>query len=266
MSIQFDAQIRHGELKLPPTFAATHWLRTAKQTDRRTKRITVDVIFRKDNIKNLKVDGKDSDIRLLFDKPLLESLHLQDGDRLIFSCDNAQRLLEVSAIHNEYQMAMVDTRMGRAYNCFLHYIPVGYQNFVDDIINVSGDGNCGFHCVLEETTGVSCVAENVTELRQRVFDELNENYDLYRKAMGLTEDIHKERFDLYINNVNTTDAWMDISLPFVISTVLNIPIMMLVIGGTSLYFPQRSTPEEAKGPLICMAYVNGNHYVRVIFF
>lgn len=254
---------------MPSAFVAAHWQNVRKPISdivEQPASHTVEVEFPIGVSKIMEYVGEKLDKRLVFDPQMLEILHLQEKDMLIFQCDESEEnnmLLRVSACHSIFDMAMIDTRLDRAVNCFLQQIPLEYRVYIDSIFDVLPDGNCGYYCILSETKGVSGVPKTVKELRESVYNELRSNYDLYKLALGIENEVQIMEFEENIERVLIPDSWMEVSECFTISTVLSIPILVLVPGGTCIYIPQRDPPEGAKGPMICIAHVNGNHFVRV---
>jgi histone-lysine N-methyltransferase SETD2 len=139
-------------------------------------------------------------------------------------------------------------------------------DYFDDVINVKGDGHCGFRAaalLLGKSVGDHII------IRLDLITELNRNWARYLKLYG-----GKDIFD-YIMNALTPMTGGDGSAPREKWTTLPDMVFLLAqrykhvvalltgkVGYSKTYFPLECEPTSAER-LICLVWVNGNHFMAV---
>lgn len=157
---------------------------------------------------------------------------------------------------------------------YKEYIPKGYEKYVDDIVNVDGDGNCGFRA-----TAVALGMdedEGWVQVRKDCIMELDNNQDLYGRMFGGAERVAelRESMDSFISpNLTTKKYWMTMpETGYIISNIYSkILVYMVELPHHKLFcsfVPQlTSSPPLVPGepvvlPIISLMYTP-DHFVCV---
>ncbi|KAL5165408.1 hypothetical protein HKD37_18G050536 [Glycine soja] len=148
------------------------------------------------------------------------------------------------------------------------------HDFIDKIVDVKVDGNCGYRSV----AGLLGMGEDSwSVVRNHLLKELANFSEDYIKLFGGTERFEELRmsllvdgltkFDVYICFIQvTTDTWMDITdIGHVIASRYNIIVVSLSKQQNMTFFPLRSQlmANSSLHRIICIGHVYGNHFVEV---
>ncbi|KAH1190294.1 hypothetical protein GmHk_20G057884 [Glycine max] len=142
------------------------------------------------------------------------------------------------------------------------------HDFIDKIVDVKVDGNCGYQSVVdllgmgEDSWSVFC---------NHLLKELARFSEDYIKLFGGTKRFEELRmsllFDVYICFTQvTTEKWMDITdMGHVIASRYNVIVVSLSKQQSTTFFPLRSQPlaNSSLHRIICIGHVNDNHFVEV---
>lgn len=144
-------------------------------------------------------------------------------------------------------------------------IPIWMHGFIEKVTDVPGDGHCGFRAV--------AVLRNLT-----VDDHVLVRYNLYKELIGVEngryrrmindDRRYKEVLDaLSYSGIGNAppDKWMTMpDMGFLIAQKFNQTVVVLSIGKSETFFPLCGPPPPPTiDPLICLAYVNDNHFMAL---
>ncbi|KAH1210373.1 hypothetical protein GmHk_15G044702 [Glycine max] len=139
------------------------------------------------------------------------------------------------------------------------------HDFIDKIVDVKADGNCGYRSV----AGLLGMDEDSwSVVRNHLLKELSKFSEDYIKLFGGTERFEELRMSLLVDGLTkvTMDKWMDITdMGYVITSMYNIIVVSLFKQQSMTFFPLRSQPlaNSSVHRIICIGHVYGNHFVEV---
>ncbi|KAL5153782.1 Protein FAR1-RELATED SEQUENCE 2 [Glycine soja] len=139
------------------------------------------------------------------------------------------------------------------------------HDFIDKIVDVKGDGNCGYRSV----AGLLGMGQDSwSVVRNHLLKELANFSEDYIKLFGGTERFEELRMSLLVDGLTkvTTDKWMDImNMGHVIASRYNVIIVSLSKQQSMTFFPLRSQPltNSSLHRIICIGHVYDNHFVEV---
>jgi len=145
-------------------------------------------------------------------------------------------------------------------------ILIWMHDFIEKVTDVPSDGHCGFQAV--------AVLRNLT-----VDDHQLIRYNLYKELVG----VENARYQRMINDDRRykevsgalsyagidnvpRDKWMTMpDMGFLIAQKFNQTVVVLSIrlGRSATYFPLCGPPPTCIGRLMCLAYVNDNHFMAL---
>ncbi|KAH1189455.1 hypothetical protein GmHk_20G057217 [Glycine max] len=139
------------------------------------------------------------------------------------------------------------------------------HDFIDKIVDVKADGNCGYRSIAgllgmgQDSWSVVC---------NHLLKELAKFSEDYIKLFGGTDRFEKLRMSLLVDGLTkvTTDKWMDITdMGHVIASRYNVIVVCLSKQQSTTFFPLRSQPLENSSlhRTICIGHVYDNHFVEV---
>lgn len=145
---------------------------------------------------------------------------------------------------------------------FLNQFVVQFQPYISDIVNVDSDGNCGYRCI---AALLGRTEDDWPLIRQELHKELMENGDLYGPLFGVQlEELKSSLLD--VQGVWARNKWMTLpEMGHVIATKYKLVLVSLSSASMTCwtFFPLRGAPTP-NHQLICIGFVNGNHWVQVI--
>ncbi|KAH1249563.1 hypothetical protein GmHk_05G012890 [Glycine max] len=139
------------------------------------------------------------------------------------------------------------------------------QDFIDDIVDVKADGNCGYRSI----AGLLGMGENSWSLvRNELMKELGKWSHDYIKLFGGTKRFEELRLPLLVVGFSmvSMDKWMDImDMGYVIASRYSVIIVSLSQQQSMTFFPIRSQPppDSSVHRMICVGHMFGNHFVQV---
>ncbi|AES79529.1 hypothetical protein MTR_7g069450 [Medicago truncatula] len=120
----------------------------------------------------------------------------------------------------------------------MYYMPKFMRPYIEGIVDVIGDGHCGFRAIAER---VGLTEESHVMVRRALIKELKEHRNKY--------------IEVYASASVTSTFWMDCILPKILV------ITTLDIGVSETFFPLRGAPPvNPKSNMICIGLIP-NHFV-----
>ncbi|KAH1188421.1 hypothetical protein GmHk_U059536 [Glycine max] len=139
------------------------------------------------------------------------------------------------------------------------------HDFIDKIVDVKPDGNCGYRSV----AGLLGMGEDSwSVVRNHLLKELANFLEDYIKLFGGTERFEELRMSLLVDGLTkvTTDKWMNITdMVHVIASRYNVIVVSLSKQQNITFFSLRSQPvaNSSLHSIICIGHVYDNHFVEV---
>jgi len=152
---------------------------------------------------------------------------------------------------------------------YISQVPNIMRPFVEDIVNVKGDGNCGFWVVarylgMDEEDHVLVRQSLVHELRNHKSDymPLYDTEDRYNKILN---GLHPPKSR---SGIASVDKWLTTpDMGHITATCYNRPVVLLTLpekGICETYFPIRSAPPlKPQSNIMCFCLIS-DHYLHVI--
>nr|XP_027188670.1 uncharacterized protein LOC101493161 [Cicer arietinum] len=144
---------------------------------------------------------------------------------------------------------------------FKDWLPVEIHKFIDDIIDVGDDGNCGYRAVAALLgMGENCWAF----IRQQCVIELQEFMSHSEILFGGENYVRQLIHNVYVEQVASKDNWMTLpEMGYVIASKFNLVVVALSLNQSQTYFPLRSPPPTSMSDhrVIVIAFVNNCHFV-----
>ncbi|XP_058726299.1 uncharacterized protein LOC131597631 [Vicia villosa] len=152
------------------------------------------------------------------------------------------------------------TSKNREFDKYIVQFPDYIRPFIDDIVDVMDDGNCGFRAIASlhgyGTDGWSMVRRDLEK------EIIGPRSKLYEDLFG--QRLPTVRSSLVIENLGQQppNKWMTLpELGYVIANRYN--VVLVSLGHLSLsYFPMTSA-HSPNASIYCIGFVNGNHWVQV---
>ncbi|XP_004506266.1 uncharacterized protein [Cicer arietinum] len=123
---------------------------------------------------------------------------------------------------------------------FKEWLSVEIHKFIDDIIDVGEDGNCGYRAV----AALLGMGENFWAfIRQECVIELQEFMSHYEIIYGGQIFVQQLIRNVYVEHVATLDNWMTLpEMGYVIASKFNLVFVALSLNQSETFFPLRSPP------------------------
>ncbi|XP_073225562.1 uncharacterized protein [Cicer arietinum] len=138
---------------------------------------------------------------------------------------------------------------------FKDWLPVEIHKFIDDIIDVGDDGDCGYRAV----AALLGMGENCWEfIRQQCVIELQEFMSHYEILFGGENYVRQLIHNVYVEQVASKDNWMTLpDMGYVIASKFNLVVVALSLNQSQTYFPLRSPPPTSMSDhrVIVIAFV-----------
>ncbi|KAK2366952.1 PKS-NRPS hybrid synthetase [Trifolium repens] len=135
-----------------------------------------------------------------------------------------------------------------------HLIP-----HIIDVIEIVGDGNCGFRAI---ASLLGYTEDGWPMVRRELGNELRSNISLYEKIFG--QNIQRVRDSLQISGLGDQleDKWFTIPvMGYLVANMYN--VILVTLGKPSKTFFPMMTSYSASARFFCIGYVGGNHWVQV---
>ncbi|KAL5172696.1 Protein FAR1-RELATED SEQUENCE 5 [Glycine soja] len=142
------------------------------------------------------------------------------------------------------------------------------HDFIDKIVDVKADGNCGYRSV----AGLLGMGQDSWSMvRNHLLKELAKFSEDYIKLFGGMERFEELRMSLLVDGLTkvTTNKWMDImDMGHVIASRYNVIVVSLSKQQSTTFFPLRSQPlaNSSLHRIICIGHVYDNHFVELTLF
>ncbi|KAH1203738.1 hypothetical protein GmHk_17G049891 [Glycine max] len=162
------------------------------------------------------------------------------------STQNSNSLVKRSALSSEQPNPRRIMPMLDQFQPFIH-------DFIDNIVDVQADGNCGYRSSL---------------VRTHLLLELDKFSKDYIKLLGDTDKFEELRMSLHVDGLTkgTMDKWMDIiDMRYVIASRYNVILISLSHQQSMTFFLLRSQPprDSSVHRIICVGHVYDNHFVQI---
>ncbi|XP_028222998.1 uncharacterized protein LOC114404075 [Glycine soja] len=136
----------------------------------------------------------------------------------------------------------------------LDQFPPFMHGFIEDVVDVKADGNCGYRSV---STLLGMGEECWAMMRNELIKELGKWSQDYIKIFGGTERYEQLRLSLHVDGLSNVsmDKWMDITdMGYVIASRYNVILVSLSRQQSFTFFPLRSRPlaDSAAHRIICV--------------
>ncbi|XP_028185920.1 uncharacterized protein LOC114372519 [Glycine soja] len=147
----------------------------------------------------------------------------------------------------------------------LDQFPPFMHGFIEDVVDVKADGNCGYRSVSALLgMGEECWAM----MRNELIKELGKWSQDYIKIFGGTKRYEQLRLSLHVDGLSkvSMDKWMDrTDMRYVIASRYNVILVSMSRQQSFTFFPLRSRPpaNSAAHRMICVGHVFGSHFVQV---
>ncbi|XP_006575960.1 uncharacterized protein [Glycine max] len=147
----------------------------------------------------------------------------------------------------------------------LDQFPPFMHGFIEDVVDVKADGNCGYQSVSALLgMGEECWAM----MRNELIKELGKWSQDYIKIFGGTERYEQLRLSLHVDRLSkvSMDKWMDITdMGYIIASRYNVILVSLSRQQSFTFFSLRSRPpaDSTAHRIICVSHVFGSHFVQV---
>lgn len=142
---------------------------------------------------------------------------------------------------------------------YLAQFPMHIHPHIIDIIEIMGDGNCGFRAI---ASLLGYTEDGWPMVRRELDNELKSNNSLYEKLFG--ERIQVVRDSLQISGLGDQlkDKWFTIpAMGYLVANRYN--VILVTLGKPSTTFFPMTTSYSSSARFFCIGYVGGNHWVQV---
>ncbi|KAK7393758.1 hypothetical protein VNO78_22322 [Psophocarpus tetragonolobus] len=142
--------------------------------------------------------------------------------------------------------------------------PVEIHPFIEDIIDVKADSNCGYRAVAAQ---LGMGEESWALVRQDLIRELQQWQDSYAKLFGSNDRVAQLRQSLYVGKQASMDKWMTIpDMGYVIASRYNVVLVSLSLKESMTFFPLRGRPplSQSSHRLVTIGFVHNCHFVQVV--
>ncbi|KAL5138354.1 PKS-NRPS hybrid synthetase [Glycine soja] len=139
------------------------------------------------------------------------------------------------------------------------------HDFIDNIVDVKADGNCGYRSVAS-LFGMG--EDSWLVVLYHLLKELGKFSEDYTRLFGGTERFEELRMSLHVDGLTkvTTNKWMNITdMGHVNASRYNVIVVSLSKQQSMTFFPLRSQPlaNSSLHCIICISHVYDNHFVEL---
>ncbi|KAL2323773.1 hypothetical protein Fmac_028152 [Flemingia macrophylla] len=152
----------------------------------------------------------------------------------------------------------------RSVQPMMDQFPVEIHPFIEDIIDVKADANCGYRVVAAQ---LGMGEESWALVRQDLIRELQQWQDDYAKLFGCNNRVAELRQSLYVDKQASVNKWMTIpDMGYVIASRYNVVLVSLSLQESMTFFPLRGRPplSQSSHRLIAIGFVHNCHFVQVV--
>jgi len=149
---------------------------------------------------------------------------------------------------------------------YMDQLPLFMHQFIEEVVDVAADGHCGFRAV-SGLLGRSVETHSI--IRLELLQELNNNRQSYLQLFGSERRFKQIKHALTPPGIGIPleDKWMAFpDMGFLIAQKYKCVVVLLTRYGMSeTFFPLHGPPTESN-QLMCLGYVNNNHFMQVNFY
>ena len=146
----------------------------------------------------------------------------------------------------------------------IEHVPQFLREYVVDIKEVGGDGNCGFRAI-GEMIGIG--QENWYSVRQSMINELRQNVAQYMKVYQTDQRYQQVLQGLTVapNEFVLIDKWLSIpDIGHLVASAYNVVFVTIYKKGCTTFFPHFGpVPHPLEHKFVTLLHVNENHWVQV---
>ncbi|KAF7153704.1 hypothetical protein RHSIM_Rhsim01G0176400 [Rhododendron simsii] len=145
----------------------------------------------------------------------------------------------------------------------MQWFPIGIRKYVEKIIDVKGDGNCGYRAI---AVGLGHGESEWINIRKILFMELEHYFSLYEGTCGDKELAEELRYKLnFYRSPTPNDRWMIMpKMGHLIASVFQTVVVFLSNHQCLTFLPLRYPPLPPESRrLIALGHVNGDHFVTI---
>ncbi|KAK8925758.1 hypothetical protein KSP39_PZI018989 [Platanthera zijinensis] len=139
------------------------------------------------------------------------------------------------------------------------HLPILFSEHITNVIDVLGDGHCGFR-VVGQALGKG---PDWAQVRKDLYTELENYKSLYDEMFG---DIRRTQLLQSLDCKETptpVEKWMTLpDMGLIIASCYNVAVVELSNDQCFTFLPLHSVPPPMP-KLICVGFINGNHFVLV---
>ncbi|XP_026398167.1 uncharacterized protein LOC113293942 [Papaver somniferum] len=156
---------------------------------------------------------------------------------------------------------------------YLEDLPPYIRDYVISTHDVTPDGNCGFHVVVQQigpfTQGAKLYNDNqITYVRQRLLMTLKQKPEFYKTMLSdgdASLEVQLVRFHIRLHGADPTtrDHWMSMSIcGHLIAEAFNFVVHYFSRGGSFTYTPKTTIcVEKLRHRRVVIALFNNNHFI-----
>src|ERR1044072_3204120 len=146
----------------------------------------------------------------------------------------------------------------------IEHVPQFMREYVFDIREVSGDGNCGFRAIAEM---MDIGQENWYSVRQFMINELRQNVAQYMKVYQTDQRYQQVLQGLTVapNEFVLIDKWLSIpDMGHLVASAYKVVFVTISKKGCTTFFPHFGhVPHALEHRFVTLLHVNENHWVQV---
>lgn len=144
----------------------------------------------------------------------------------------------------------------------LDQLPVRLHPYIEDIVDVKCDGNCGYRAI-GSLLGVG--EDSWPLVRDHLMKEIQEQRADYNSLFGrqLVDELINS---LFVERMANVDKWITLpEMGYVIACRYNVVLVSLSLQQSMTFFPLRGRPSSNLSDIrvITIAFVDTNHFVQV---
>ncbi|KAJ1391902.1 FAR1-related protein [Sesbania bispinosa] len=144
----------------------------------------------------------------------------------------------------------------------LDQFPTVMHDFIESVVDVARDGNCGYRAI---SALLGMGEESWPIIRQELHREVCYWHHDYATLFGDEQSCYQLRNSLLVDGRTSVsvDKWMTLpDMGYVIASRYNVMLVSLSIDQSMTFFPLRGHPPP-NHKILCIGYVDGNHWVQV---
>ncbi|KAJ1385460.1 MULE transposase domain [Sesbania bispinosa] len=145
----------------------------------------------------------------------------------------------------------------------LDQFPTVMHDFIESVVDVARDGNCGYRAI---SALLGMGEESWPIIRQELYREICYWHHDYAQLFGDEQRCYQLRNSLLVDGRTSVavDKWMTLpDIGYVIAFRYNVMLVSLSIDQSMTFFPLRGHP-PTNHKILCIGYVDSNHWVQVI--